>query len=200
MHSVQEVIKAFSNGEMVLLVDDDLAREGETDLVVAAAKITPEQVRFMAHRGGGLLCVAMSPELLDRLLIPAMTTENNDPFKTAWAMSVDNIGTGSGISAVARAQTIQALANSNSVATDFTKPGHIFPLRAKPAGLTERRGHTESSVTLAYLAGLPSASAICELMMPDGTMATTQDAELFAKTEGLKICTIGQLVEYLGCV
>lgn len=194
MDSITSVLKSFSAGEIVLVIDDDPLREGgETDFVVSASKITPEQVSFLAHKGGGLICVAMAPSLLDRLQIPLMNSTSSDPQQTGWCMSVDYKDTGSGISAPARACTIAALANPQSMGKDFTRPGHVFPLRARAGGLRERRGHTEAAVALCELTQLPLAAGICELMMPDGHMATPQQAVAFAQANKIHVCTIAQI-------
>lgn len=196
MNEINEVITDLAQGRMVIVVDDDLDREGEADLVVAAELITPEQVAFMCHRGGGILCVPMMGIDLDRLALKPLASDSSDPLGTGWTMSVDLIGTGTGISAEARARTIRALANPTSDAHDFTWPGHIFPLRAHQAGLAARRGHTEASVTLTKLAGLRPTAAICELMLPSGVMASTEDAVVFARAEGLSICTISEIAAF----
>ncbi len=190
---INKIVAAFSRGEIVLIFDDDQNRENEADLVCSASLITPPKVEFMAHKGGGIICAALSASIIDNLALPAMTNNSNDPHGTAWMLSVDHRATTTGISAFDRATTIKALSNPLSRLNDFTWPGHIFPLRARSGGLKERRGHTEAAVALAESAGLAGAAAICELMMSNGKMADFEETISFASEHGLTVCTISQL-------
>jgi len=195
-HSIPEIIEEIREGRLVIVVDDD-DRENEGDLVMAAAFTTPDHVNFMAKYGRGIICVPMDGRCLDALGLPAMVSPSEDPMKTAWTVSVDaRRGVTTGISAHDRAHTIQVLINPATASGDLTRPGHVFPLRAKEGGVLRRAGHTEASVDLARLAGLAPAGVICEILKDDGTMARTQDLFAFAAAHGLKICTIASLIEY----
>lgn len=197
LSDIKKILVTFSRGEIVLIFDDDPKREMETDLVCSASLITQQNIEFMAHKGGGIICAALSAKIVDNLALPMMTNNSNDPLGTAWTMSLDHHSNTTGISAFDRATTIKALANPLSQLTDFTWPGHIFPLRARLGGLNERRGHTEASVALAESAGLPNAAVICELMLANGKMADFEDTIAFASEYGLEVCTISQLVREL---
>lgn len=197
LSDIKKVIATFSRGEIVLIFDDDPKREMEADLVCSASLITPQNIEFMAHKGGGIICVAMKADIVDNLCLPMMTNNSNDPLGTAWMLSVDHHDNTTGISAFDRTATIKALINPQSKLIDFTMPGHIFPLRARPGGLNERRGHTEASVALAEASGLSGAATICELMMPNGSMADFEDTIAFTSEYGLEVCTISQLVREL---
>ena len=197
---VELAIEAMARGEMVVVVDD-ADRENEADLVAAADAVTPEIVNFMVTHARGLLCVPMERSRIDELRIPDMVVANGDPLGTSFTVSVDLDVVGStGISAVARAETIRALADgpgADSVtAESFRMPGHIFPLRYTEGGVLTRRGHTEASVDLARLAGRRPAAAICEILAADGTMLTGADVEVFGQEHGLRVLTIAELVEY----
>ncbi len=196
--TVDEAIAAFRAGRFVIIVDDE-DRENEGDLAIAASAITPEAVNFMATHGRGLICVAMSGDRLDALDLPLMVPQerNGSGFGTAFTVSVEaRTGVTTGISAHDRARTIALLADPATSADDFARPGHIFPLRARPGGVLERVGQTEASVDLARLAGLEPAAAICEIMNADGTMARRPDLETVAATHGIGIVTIADLVAY----
>src|SRR5439155_24155107 len=161
---------------MVVVIDDE-DRENEGDLTMAAELVTPEAINFMATHGRGLICLAMTGERLDELDIAAMVPDNTAPHGTAFTVSIDLKGHGvtTGISAHDRARTIRAVVDAGSSADDFARPGHVFPLRACPGGVLDRRGQTEAAVDLAGLAGLYPAGVICEIVNDDGTMARVQD-------------------------
>jgi 3,4-dihydroxy 2-butanone 4-phosphate synthase/GTP cyclohydrolase II len=195
---VEDAIEAIRRGEMVIVADDE-DRENEGDLVMAAAAVTPDHINFMTKYGRGLICVALTNERADRLELPLMTDRNTDPQGTAFTVSVDahrRFGVTTGISAHDRAKTIQVLVDPATVPSDLRRPGHIFPLRAKPGGVLRRVGQTEASVDLAELAGFPPVGVICEILDTDGTMARRPQLEDFAKQHGLKFITVAQLVAY----
>ncbi|MCX7738082.1 MAG: bifunctional 3,4-dihydroxy-2-butanone-4-phosphate synthase/GTP cyclohydrolase II [Hydrogenothermaceae bacterium] len=197
-NTIEEAIKDIYEGKMVIMVDDP-DRENEGDLVMAAEKVTPQAINFMAKEGRGLICLSMLPERLKELDIPLMTLNNTDPKGTAFCISIDahpKYGSTTGISAFDRALTIRLAVSPDAKPDDFVKPGHIFPLMAKKGGVLERTGHTEASVDLAKLAGLYPAGVICEIMKDDGTMARLNDLFEFAKKYDLKIITIADLVQY----
>jgi 3,4-dihydroxy 2-butanone 4-phosphate synthase/GTP cyclohydrolase II len=195
MNTIEEAIAAFAAGKMVIVVDDE-DRENEGDLIMAAEKVTTEAVNFMVTHARGLLCVALSPEKTAALNLPLMVTRNTETMRTAFTVSVDYHETTTGISAAERAQTIRALADPQSRAEDLLRPGHIFPLAARPGGVLVRAGHTEAAVDLANLAGLQPAGAICEVMNPDGTMARRPALEKFAAEHGLPMITVAALLAY----
>ena len=173
-NTIPEAIQAIRNGEMVVVVDDP-DRENEGDLIMAAEKVTTESVNFMISKAKGLLCVPMEQNRLEYLQINMMCAQNTDRKCTAFTESVDAFDCTTGISAAERAHTIRTLVDDSSTPSSFTHPGHIFPLMAKPYGVLERAGHTETAVDLAKLAGLKPAGAICEIIKEDGTMARTPD-------------------------
>jgi 3,4-dihydroxy 2-butanone 4-phosphate synthase/GTP cyclohydrolase II len=194
--TIEEAIEAIRQGRMVVVVDDE-DRENEGDLTLAAEHVTPEAIAFMATHGRGLICTALEGHLLDRLHIPQMVTTNTSPFETAFTVSVEaREGTTTGISAHDRARTIQALVAPNAKPTDFVKPGHVFPLRAKPGGVLARTGQTEASVDLARLAGLHPSGVICEIMKDDGTMARVSDLIGYCQHHNLPLVTVEALVAY----
>jgi len=196
--SIRQAIADFQAGKFVIIVDDE-DRENEGDLAIAAQFITPDAVNFMTRHGRGLVCVAMTGERLDALDVPLMVppAANSSGFGTAFTVSVEaRTGVSTGISAHDRARTIQILADATSVAGDLARPGHIFPLRAKPGGVLVRAGQTEASVDLAHMAGLQPAAAICEIMAEDGTMARMPDLERFAAAHRMGIVTIADLIAY----
>ena len=196
LNSIEEVIKDIKNGKMVVVVDDP-SRENEGDLIVSARKITPEKVNFMAKHGRGLICVPMEDNIAEGLGLHLMSQDVQDPYKTAWSVSVDaKKGITTGISAHDRALTIKLLASEKSKADQFVKPGHVFPLRAKEGGVLVRAGHTEACVDLMKLAGERPVGVICEIMDEDGTMARMPGLVKFAKKHKLKICTIEDLIRY----
>ncbi len=181
---------------MVILVDDE-DRENEGDLVIAAEKVTPEAINFMARYGRGLICLALLPECTDQLQLPPMASENTSSFGTAFTVSIDaRRGVATGISAADRAATIRLAVSPAAKPSDFARPGHVFPIKAQKGGVLKRAGQTEGSVDLARLAGLQPAGVICEIMNDDGTMARVPELIRFATEHGLKIVTIKDLIEY----
>ncbi|WP_250504032.1 3,4-dihydroxy-2-butanone-4-phosphate synthase [Caballeronia sp. AZ7_KS35] len=196
--SVPAAIRAIERGEFVLVVDDE-DRENEGDLIIAADAVTPETLAFMVRHTSGLICVSMPGRVLDRLRLPPMVQHNDDPFRTAFAVSVDlRQGVTTGISAADRAATISALAATKSMADDFVRPGHVFPLRAREGGVMERPGHTEAAYDLVRLAGRGYAGVLCEVVNEDGTMARRPDLVRFAIAHGIALISIAQLVAYCG--
>jgi len=194
-NSIEEAIEDIKNGKMVIVVDDQ-DRENEGDLVMAAEKISPEAVNFMAKYGRGLICTPLAEEIAERLKLQPMVYDNSDPHGTAFTVSVDFKEVKTGISAYERAETIKALIDPSSKPEDFRKPGHVFPLRAREGGVLRRAGHTEAAVDLARLAGLRPAGVICEIMNEDGTMARVPDLIKFAEVHGLKMITIADLIRF----
>ncbi|MFH1552411.1 MAG: bifunctional 3,4-dihydroxy-2-butanone-4-phosphate synthase/GTP cyclohydrolase II [Candidatus Omnitrophota bacterium] len=196
LNTINEVVKDIHRGRMVVVVDDP-SRENEGDLIASAAHITAEKINFMAKYGRGLICVPMEDGLAENLGLHLMSREAQDPYKTAWAVSVDAAeGVTTGISAHDRAHTIKLLADPKSTEELFTKPGHVFPLRSKKGGVLVRAGHTEASVDLMKLAGEEPVGVICEIMNEDGTMARMPDLAKFAAKHNLKICAIEDLIKY----
>ncbi len=194
--SVRYAIEQLRQGRFVVVADDE-HRENEGDLIGLADHITPESMAFLLRKTSGLVCVAMSGERLDELRIPLMVTTNTDTHRTAFTVSVDyTIGVSTGISARDRSATVRALGDRRSTADQFSRPGHIFPLRARPLGVLERRGHTEAAVDLARLAGSSPVAAICELMHDDGTMMRGADLRQFAREHGLAYLTIESLANF----
>ena len=193
--SIEEAIEEIRAGRMVVVVDDE-SRENEGDLVMAAEKVTPDAVNFMATYGKGLICVPMTAERLAELEIPLMTQTNTESMSTAFTVSVDAAGVHTGISAAERARTIKALVDPKTKPGDLRRPGHIFPLRAMEGGVLRRAGHTEAAVDLARLAGLSPAGVICEIMSEDGSMARTPELRAFADAHNLKLITIADLIRY----
>lgn len=194
--SIEEAIQDIKAGKMVILVDDE-DRENEGDLTMAAEKITPEAINFMAIHGRGLICLSLTQEKADQLKLPLMVSDNESPFQTAFTVSIEaRVGVTTGISAHDRATTVLAAVHPEAKADDLVSPGHIFPLRAKSGGVLKRTGQTEGSVDLARLAGLNPSGVICEIMKDDGTMARMPDLEEFAEKHDLKICTIADLISY----
>lgn len=194
--TIEDAIEAIHRGEMLIVVDDE-NRENEGDLLMAADKVTPEAVNFMISNGKGLLCVPMEAEVAQRLNISLMTEKNSDRQGTKFTISVDVIeGTTTGISATERAKSIKALADPNSRANQFMRPGHVFPLLAERGGVLKRAGHTEAAVDLAKFAGLNPVGAICEIIREDGEMARLNDLIPFAKKHNLKIISIESLIHW----
>ncbi len=193
---VEQAIRDFREGRMVILVDDE-DRENEGDLAIAAEKVTPEAINFMAKYGRGLICLAMTEERCDYLQLPPMVQDNTSPFQTAFTVSIEaRRGVSTGISAHDRATTILTAIADDTRPEDLVRPGHVFPLRARRGGVLVRTGQTEGSVDLARLAGLKPAAVICEIMNDDGTMARRPDLERFAAEHGLHIVTIADIIEY----
>ncbi len=198
LNSVEEALEDIRKGKPVIVVDDP-DRENEGDLVVAAEKVTPQIINFMAKYGRGLICLALTPQRCDELDLYPMAHRNTDPKGTYFCVSIDahpKYGTTTGISAYDRAKTIKLAISPSAKPSDFIRPGHVFPLRARPGGVLERAGHTEASVDLARLAGLYPAGVLCEIMKDDGTMARLPDLVEFAKRHDLKIITIADLIRY----
>ena len=196
IHKIDETLEDIRQGKMVILVDDE-DRENEGDLTMAAEKVTPEAINFMAKYGRGLICLSLTDERLSELRLPMMVSENTSRFQTAFTVSVDaRKGVTTGISAADRAATILTAVDEKSMFEDLVSPGHIFPLRARQGGVLVRTGQTEGSVDLARLAGLKPAGVICEVMKEDGTMARMPDLQSFAEVHGLKIVTIADLIKY----
>ncbi len=194
--TIEEALADIKKGKMVIVVDSE-DRENEGDLVMAAEKVTPEAVNFMASKARGLICVSITQERAEELELPPMVVDNTAPYKTAFTISVDAVeGTTTGISAYDRAITIRKLADPKAKARDFARPGHIFPIVARKGGVLERTGHTEASLDLARLAGLYPAGVMCEIMNEDGTMARLPQLKEFAKKHGLKIVKIEDLIRY----
>ncbi len=194
--TVEDALVDFRVGKFLIVVDD-ADRENEGDLIVAADKISPEAVNFMARFGRGLICVALTSERLEQLQIPMMVQQNREAQGTAFTVSVDAAtGVTTGISASDRARTIQVMVDQASTPLDLVQPGHVFPLRAQPGGVLARAGHTEAGVDLARLAGLQPAAVICEIMREDGAMARLPDLQQFAAQHGIKLISIADLIEY----
>lgn len=195
-NAVDETLDDIATGKMVILVDDE-DRENEGDLCMAAEKVTPEAINFMAKYGRGLICLSLTPERVEELNLPMMTNENTSTFGTAFTVSIEaKRGVTTGISAADRAKTIQTAIDPKTRPEDLTRPGHVFPLKAKPGGVLQRAGQTEGSVDLARLARLYPAGVICEIMSDDGTMARVPELMEFAKRHNLKIGTIKDLIKY----
>ncbi|MEO8502445.1 MAG: bifunctional 3,4-dihydroxy-2-butanone-4-phosphate synthase/GTP cyclohydrolase II [Acidobacteriota bacterium] len=193
---IEEAIEHFRQGRMVIIVDDE-DRENEGDLAIAAERITPAAINFMATHGRGLICLAMTEERCDALGLPLMVRENTSPFGTAFTVSIEARGkTTTGISAADRAATILTALDPKTRPEDLVRPGHTFPLRARRGGVLKRAGQTEASVDLAALAGLTPAGVICEIMNDDGTMARVPDLRLFATRHGLAMITVSDLIRY----
>lgn len=193
---VEDAIAAISAGKMVIVVDDE-DRENEGDLTIAAEKTTPEAINFMARHGRGLICLAMVPERLDELEIPLMVSQNSSRFETAFCVSIEaRNDTTTGISAADRATTVLVAIDPRTKPSDLVRPGHIFPLRARSAGVLERAGQTEAAVDLARLAGLEPAGVICEIMNEDGTMSRVPELSSFANRHNLLMITVADLITY----
>jgi len=193
---VPTAIAEIRDGRMIVVVDDE-DRENEGDLTLAAEKVTPEAINFMAKYGRGLVCLAMTEERLDHLRLGPMTAENTSNYGTAFCEAIDaRDGVTTGISAYDRARTIQVAIDPATRPADLARPGHDFPLRARKGGVLGRAGQTEASVDLARLAGLVPAGVICEIMRDDGTMARTPDLVGFCKEHGLKMLTVAELIRY----
>ena len=195
-HSIEEALEDIRQGRMVVVVDDE-KRENEGDLVIAAEKVTPESINFMAKYARGLICLPMTAERCDALGLPPMVERPGDSMETAFTVSVDaRDQVTTGISAFERAHTVKVCIDPRTRPEDLTRPGHIFPLRAMDGGVLRRPGHTEAAVDLARLAGLYPAGVICEIMNEDGTMARVPQLTEFARKHGLKIITIADLIQY----
>jgi 3,4-dihydroxy 2-butanone 4-phosphate synthase/GTP cyclohydrolase II len=193
---IEDVVKDIRAGRMVV-VTDDADRENEGDLVMAAEKVTPDAVNFMAMHGRGLICAPITDERAEQLGLQRMVLENRESYRTDFTVSVDAAqGVTTGISAHDRARTIQLLVDPATKPLDLVQPGHVFPLRAKAGGVLRRAGHTEASVDLARLAGLTPAGVLCEILNADGTMARLPELLKFRKKHKLKMCSIEDLITY----
>ena len=196
LNTIEEIIEDLRRGEMVVIMDDE-DRENEGDLLLAADKVTPEAINFMAKYGRGLICVTLTKERCERLRLPLMVSDNNAPLTTAFTVSIEAAkGVTTGISAADRATTVTAAVASDAKPQDLVQPGHVFPLMAEPGGVLVRAGHTEAGCDLARLAGLEPAAVIVEVLNEDGSMARRPDLEAFAKTHDLKIGTIADLIHH----
>lgn len=196
MKTIEKGIEEIRKGNILIIVDDE-DRENEGDFIMAAEKVTPEAINFMTKYGRGLVCLAMGGERLDELQIPSMVERNTAKMNTAFSVSIDAIhGTTTGISAHDRAHTILTAINKKTKPEDLARPGHIFPLRAKPGGVLKRAGHTEAVVDLTRLASLYQAGVLCEIMDDDGTMARLPKLKEIAKKFNLTLITIASLIEY----
>ncbi len=193
---VEQALGEIRRGRMVILTDDE-DRENEGDLVMAAEKVTPEAINFMATHARGLICLSLTEERLRQLHLPLMVQDNGSPFQTAFTVSIEAArGVTTGISAADRATTILAAVAPNARPTDLVRPGHIFPLRARDGGVLVRTGQTEGSVDLSRLAGLSPAGVICEVMKADGTMARRPDLVKFARKHGLTLLSVADIIRY----
>jgi 3,4-dihydroxy 2-butanone 4-phosphate synthase / GTP cyclohydrolase II len=194
--TIESVVEDLRAGKMVVVVDD-ADRENEGDLIMAADRVTPAAVNFMAKYGRGLICVPTTGERLKQLGIEQMVTQNRESFKTDFQISVDAAkGITTGISASDRARTIQVIADSTALPEDLVQPGHVFPLRARPGGVLQRAGHTEAAVDLVKLAGCKPVGVICEILSEDGSMARLPDLRRFVRRHKFKIATIEDLIKY----
>ncbi len=195
--AVEAAIDAIANGKAVLLLDDD-DRENEADIIMAAEAITIPDMALMIREGSGIVCLCLSEELADALDLPPMLPANQSRYQTAFTVTIEAAsGTTTGVSAADRVTTIRAAVANDALPTHLTRPGHVFPLRARTGGVLTRRGHTEGSVDLARLAGFKPAAVLCELMNPDGTMAAGQQITAFARKHGMPVLTIAALARYL---
>ena len=195
-NTIEEAIEDIKKGKMVILIDDE-DRENEGDLTIAAEKVTPAAINFMAKYGRGLICLSLTPEKVDALKLPMMADMNTSRFGTAFTISIEaKRGVTTGISAADRAKTIKTAINPKAKPEDIARPGHIFPLKAQPGGVLQRAGQTEGSVDLSRLAGLNPAGVICEIMNDDGTMARVPELAKFARKHELKMVTIKDLIQY----
>ncbi len=194
-NTIEEAIEDIRNGKMVIVVDDE-DRENEGDLLMAAEKVTPEAINFMATHGRGLICMPVCKTRLDELELRQMVDVNTDNHGTAFTVSIDAMDTTTGISAHERCDTILKVLDPNANTDSFRKPGHVFPLEAKDGGVLKRSGHTEAAVDLSVLAGFSPAGVICEIMSEDGTMARVPELKEYSKTHDLKIVTIADLIAF----
>jgi 3,4-dihydroxy 2-butanone 4-phosphate synthase / GTP cyclohydrolase II len=192
--SVEEAVRRIRRGEMVLVIDDE-DRENEGDLTMAASWVTPEAVNFMLRWARGLVCMPCTPERLDHLGLTPMVPPERAGCDTAFTVSIDHVEAGSGIGAADRARTMRRVVDLDATATEFKRPGHVFPLRARPGGTLERRGHTEAAVDLARLAGLPPVAVICEVLAADGAPARVPELAAFADDHRIAMVTVDQVVE-----
>jgi len=193
---IDGVLEDFRKGKMIILVDDE-DRENEGDLAMAAEKVTPEAINFMAKYARGLICLSLHPDIVERLSLPLMVQDNRSRFQTAFTVSIEaKNGVTTGISAADRAHTVLTAVADDALPGDLVQPGHVFPLRARRGGVLFRAGQTEGSVDLARLAGLKPTGVICEIMNEDGTMARRPDLDEFAKRHGFRVVTIADIIAY----
>jgi len=193
---IEDAVDAIREGQMVIVVDDE-DRENEGDLTIAAEKVTPDAINFMARYGRGLICLSMTPERLDELEIPLMVSQNSSRFDTGFCVTIEaKHNTSTGISAADRAATVLAALDPETKPADLARPGHMFPLRSRTGGVLARTGQTEAAVDLARIAGLYPAGVICEVMNEDGTMARVPQLTRFAKRHGLLMITVADLIKY----
>ena len=197
-NTIEEAIEDFKNGKPIIVADDE-DRENEGDVIVPAQFATPDVINFLISECKGVVCLALTREKAEKLGLSEMVSNNTDPKGTAFTQSIDAVksyGVSTGVSAYDRAKTIEVAVANDAVASDLSRPGHIFPLIARKGGVLERVGHTEASVDLAHLAGLTPAAVICEIVNPDGTMARRDNLVEFSKKHNLKFVTVAQLIEY----
>lgn len=192
---VEEAIERVAHGEMLVVVDGP-DRENEGDITVAAEHVTPDAINFMLRHGRGLVCMPCAPDRLDELRIEAMVGANTSENDTAFTVSIDHRSCGTGISAQDRSATVRRILDPDARPWDFRRPGHVFPLRARPGGVLERPGHTESAVDLARLAGLYPCGVICEVLNDDGSVARFGDLEPFCRRHDLALVSVEDLVQY----
>lgn len=193
---IEQAVREIAAGRMVIVVDDE-DRENEGDLTIAAEKVTPDAINFMATHGRGLICMPMTGERLEELDIPLMVRDNTSVHETAFCVSIEaKEGVTTGISAADRAHTVQVAIREGTRPSDLVRPGHVFPLRARPGGVLQRAGQTEAGVDLARIAGLYPAAVICEVMKADGTMARLPDLQAFAGKHGMAIVSVADLIRY----
>lgn len=197
LSTIEEILEDYRNGKMVIITDDE-DRENEGDLMMAADRVTPDDINFMARYGRGLICLTLTEERCEQIGLPLMVGDNNGArFSTNFTMSIEAAeGVTTGISAADRARTVQAAVAPEAKPSDIVMPGHIFPIMAQSGGVMSRAGHTEAGVDFSRLAGRDPSSVICEILNEDGTMARMPDLEVFAKEHGLKICSIAELIRY----
>jgi 3,4-dihydroxy 2-butanone 4-phosphate synthase/GTP cyclohydrolase II len=194
--SIEDALNELREGRMLILVDDEL-RENEGDLVIAAEKVTPDAINFMAKHARGQICLPLGHEIVQRLDLPLMPERNRLPNQAHFTVSIEAAqGVTSGISAFDRSHTIQVAVNPSSTPADISYPGHIFPLLAREGGVLERLGHTEGSIDLARLAGLQPATVLCEIMNDDGSMARLPELRVFSKQHSIKLVAINDVIEY----
>jgi 3,4-dihydroxy 2-butanone 4-phosphate synthase/GTP cyclohydrolase II len=193
--TIDEALRRVRRGEMVLVVDDE-DRENEGDLTMAASWVTPQAVNFMLRWGRGLVCMPCDARRLDDLAIGPMVPPEQAGCDTAFTVTIDHVSAGSGIGAADRATTIRRVVDPSARPSDFQRPGHVFPLRARPDGVLERRGHTEAAVDLARLAGLPPVAAICEVLHDDGSPARLGFLDRFAEEHRIAMISVDQIVEH----
>ncbi len=193
---IDKAVAAFREGQMLVVIDDE-HRENEGDLTMAASKVTPDAINFMVKHGRGLVCLSMTPERLMDLEVPLEVSDNSSRRETAFCVSIDaRTGTSTGVSAADRAHTVKVAIDPNTKPKDLARPGHVFPLRARPGGVLVRAGHTEAAVDLARMAGLEPAGVICEILNEDGTMARVPELTKFARKHKLLMITIADLIRY----